>query len=260
LNAEWEKWELADQMADKALQLAANLPEAHTAKARILFQHNWNWKDAEAQFDEALRLGPTNSSALYWAGTFSIWSGRFDEGLLLQKKSVESDPVNSDKMLGYAWSLFHGEKFAEAMEVAKKVNDLAPSRSESHVIVGSVLLGKKEPASALAEFNRADNEYFRQWGRALAYHDLDRRAESDLAVSYLEREGHSDAYVCAQVRAYRGDIDKAFEWLDRGIRNRNLNIVYVKTDSLFKKAFSDPRYKQFLRRLNIPADVNGSIR
>jgi TolB-like protein/Flp pilus assembly protein TadD len=249
--AERGEWPKARQAVDRALLLDPKSPEAHTVKGEILFRYDWNWADAQAQFRDALALSPGNASAIYWTGILAIWTGRYEEGLQLQRRSVELDPVNPDKQLGYAWTLLHGGRFAEALAVAAKVSDLAPARSEPYQLVGYVLLAKGAPDQALAEFERAGEEFFRLWGRAMAYHDLRNFAASNAALDELEKK-YPDSYVCAQVRAYRGDVDQAFAWLERGIHEHNDNIVYVKTDTFFRNIMSDPRYKAFLRKMKLP--------
>jgi hypothetical protein len=51
---------------------------------------------------------------------------------------------------------------------------------------------------------------------ALAYHGLSRIAEADGALNELiESYGASDPLVVAEVYAYRGQADEAFEWLEK---------------------------------------------
>jgi hypothetical protein len=50
--------------------------------------------------------------------------------------------------------------------------------------------------------------------------------------------------------AYRGDADKAFQWLDRAYTTKD-ELQYFKGDPTFRKVRSDPRYNAFLQKMNL---------
>jgi hypothetical protein len=80
-----------------------------------------------------------------------------------------------------------------------------------------------------------------------------RSSESDAALlRATEAYGARWAYGIAEVHAYRGEIDRAFAWLDRAYRQKDVALYRVKGDPLLKNLESDPRYNAFLRRMNLP--------
>jgi len=54
------------------------------------------------------------------------------------------------------------------------------------------------------------------------------------------------------VYAFRGDKDRAFEWLDRAYEMRDDDLYFIKDDPLIKSLENDPRYKAFLKKMNLP--------
>jgi len=91
-------------------------------------------------------------------------------------------------------------------------------------------------------------------GLPLAYHALSRKVESDAALHELTQKFADDwAYQIAEVHAFRGEIDKAFEWLDRAYTQRDGGFSEMKGDPLLKNLERDPRYKALLRKLKLPA-------
>jgi hypothetical protein len=56
----------------------------------------------------------------------------------------------------------------------------------------------------------------------------------------------------AEAHAFRGNKDRAFEWLERAYAKRDSDLYYVKGDPLLRNLESDPRYKAFLRKMNLP--------
>ena len=87
----------------------------------------------------------------------------------------------------------------------------------------------------------------------LAYYALGRREESDAALAALKDKYAGDfAYQIAEVHAYRGEVDLAFEWLERAYDQRDGGIAELKGDRLMRGLVGDPRYKAFLRKLKLP--------
>jgi hypothetical protein len=87
----------------------------------------------------------------------------------------------------------------------------------------------------------------------MAYHAMGRKADSDAALARLTTERAADmASWIAEVYAYRGDHDQAFTWLDRAYRQKDVNLWLFKTSLAFKNLESDPRYKAFLKKMNLP--------
>jgi hypothetical protein len=61
-------------------------------------------------------------------------------------------------------------------------------------------------------------------------------------------------FLITQLFAHAGQNDKTFEWLEKAHEARDYDMVYL---SAFRWAFSesaavDPRYGEFLRRMNLP--------
>jgi hypothetical protein len=72
-------------------------------------------------------------------------------------------------------------------------------------------------------------------GLALAYHALGRTKEADAALAEYVAKYHADsAFDIAELFAFRGENDRAFEWLERAYTPKSLE--------------RDPRYATFLRR------------
>jgi serine/threonine-protein kinase len=60
------------------------------------------------------------------------------------------------------------------------------------------------------------------------------------------------AYQIAEVHAYRGEVDAAFDWLERAIVQRDTGITWIQVDNLVSDLRRDPRYKTILRKMNLP--------
>ena len=90
-------------------------------------------------------------------------------------------------------------------------------------------------------------------GEALAYHSLGRPQDSDAALQQLIATRQQDcALKIAQVYAFRGESDEAFEWLERAYRQRDGGLMSLEFDPLLKGLRQDRRYSDLLRKMHLP--------
>jgi serine/threonine-protein kinase len=72
-------------------------------------------------------------------------------------------------------------------------------------------------------------------------------------LSRLKAENGSDsAFLISEVYAFRKQKDPAFEWLNRAFAQRDNGLYSLKGAPLLRNLEGDPRYKAFLRRMNLP--------
>ena len=87
---------------------------------------------------------------------------------------------------------------------------------------------------------------------ALAEHALGHPAETQRALDDLvARFSHAWPFQIAEVCAWRGDLDCAFQWLDRADERKDLGIQFTTYSPFLASIRGDPRYDAFLRRLNL---------
>jgi serine/threonine-protein kinase len=60
------------------------------------------------------------------------------------------------------------------------------------------------------------------------------------------------AHQIAQIYAFRGEPDLAFEWLDRAYDQRDSGLVFIKGDPLLINIQHDSRYHAFLKKMRPP--------
>lgn len=93
-------------------------------------------------------------------------------------------------------------------------------------------------------------------------HSLGHARESQEAVDSLgARFGDYDAYQVAEIQAWRGEKDRAFEWLERAWKQHDGGFVAVlpnncslKCNPLLRNLRGDPRYAALLKKMNLPPE------
>jgi serine/threonine protein kinase/tetratricopeptide (TPR) repeat protein len=245
--------EQALRAAETAVGLDSKLPEAHIAIGKILYQFDWDWSAAEAEFGKARDLDPGNGDALRWSGYVATTLGRLDDGLRLAQQSIALDPLYEYNYVGAGKVYLALGRIHEAEAAFRKAIDLNPADAIPHIGLADTLLALGEPAPALAEMQQVSLDDGQTIGLAIIYHAMGRKRESDAAMVEAEMKHAKDNIIgIAAAHAYRGETDHAFAWLDRAYRERDTRILGIKTDPYLKSLVAEPRYKSLLRKMNLP--------
>src|SRR5204863_56460 len=90
---------------------------------------------------------------------------------------------------------------------------------------------------------------------ALARWRQKRMPEADAALADLiNNNADGAAYQIAEVYAYRGEKDRAFEWLERAHRQRDSGLALLQIDPFLKNLHPDPRWNAFLHKMGLAND------
>ncbi len=243
----------ARQAAERALALEPTLGEAHLAAGWIEARYDWNWAGADASFKRALALEPGNARVMRVAAVMAATLGRFTEALAMDRSAVELDPLSAPAYADLGEHAYYAGSLDEAVAAFKKASELSPEIPGAHTYISKVYLAQAHPNDALAEMDREQDPAWRLVGVALAYHALGRKREADAALGELVARYHADsAYQIAEVYAFRGEADRAFQWLERAYNQRDGGLTEMKGDPLLKNLEPDPRYAAFLKKMRLP--------
>ena len=138
---------------------------------------------------------------------------------------------------------------------------LSPDYGGAQYLIGVALLLKGDPAGALAAMQSESSEPWRLIGLPMAWHALGKQVESDAALTdLLRKDEKSWAYNIAYVMAFRGEADRAFEWLDKAVAYHDTGLTEIAVDPLFANIKEDPRWLPFLRKLGRAPEQLAAIR
>jgi len=247
-----EGYVAARSAAEQAVRLDPDLATAHAVAGWIKLSYDWDWVGADAAYRRALKLEPGNAAALGGAAHLARTLGRYDEAVALSRREVELDPLSP-------WAhLFLGEhallagRFDEATVALEKTLKLNPSQTAAHWSLCWNLLEQSRPEEALVEIEHEVDPFFRLHGRVLIYQTLGRESEAESALQQLI-EGYADigAFQIATGYAYRDELDKAFEWLERAYDQHDTGLPGIKS-VLASRLQNDPRWKPLLDKIGLP--------
>ena len=205
---------------------------------------------AARHLEQGLTLDPANLDLLDFAVRIARRLGRLDQSIALAEYLVERDPINANGYHSLFLAYLFSGRLDEALAELRTGLKLSPGSAVYHEQVGEVLLLKGDAKGALAEIQQEPEEGWRLAGLSMAYHALGRRAESDTALNQLiGKYEQTMSYNIVYVLAYRGEPDRAFEWLERAVKYRDTALGAMPFDPSLESLHSDPRWLPLLRRL-----------
>jgi adenylate cyclase len=244
---------LAEQNAQQAIDLDPGLAAGYSARGAMRYLHHYDWVGAESDLKQALALGPTSSRELSRYGTLLSYLGRREEATAILRKAIEQDPLQTTIWQGLGVTLAESGDRAGAYDAFNHALAIQPADNFSKFHLARLQLVDGNAQEALATFQGNLDEEFRGTGVAMTEHTLGDAQASQQALEKLIATGAADAaYQIAEVYAWRGEKDKAFEWLERAYQQQDGGLVDLKGDFQLVSLRSDPRYRAMLRKLNFP--------
>jgi len=143
-----------------------------------------------------------------------------------------------------------------AEEAARHALEISPEHGRAARNLGFALLLQNRLADAQAAFHRSNHELFTLMGDAMVEHSLGHAAESQRVLDVILAKPYvmQASYQVAQIFAWRGDADRAFEWLGHAAEHHDAGLIYVKYDRLLRNLHEDPRWKPWLAKMNLPVE------
>ncbi len=237
--------------AEEAVTLDPNLAAGYVALAWVGLNYDWDWEGAEAALKKASSLEPGGAVVLSYRSYLYESLGRLDEAIALTEQATVLDPLRTNAYLGDL--LFYEGRYEEAKAAINKALELNPRLEGAHAKRSMIFLAQGDAQQALQEIAQEPSEWNKLTGEALVYHALGRQEDSNAALSKLaETHRYDSQYQIAEIYAYRGESDKAFEWLERAYRERDPGLNQLKVDPLLKSLRQDRRYADLLKKMRLP--------
>jgi TolB-like protein/Flp pilus assembly protein TadD len=246
-------FEPARRAATTALKVDPNSAAAHVVLGKIHLVYDWGWAAAEQEFRQAATLAPGNVDVRAGEAHLSLVLGRWDDALRKIKAALAVDPLDPNSFWVLMQIQMHRGNLAEAEAANRRLLDIRPTFTWGHNYLGLVLLARGNRDAALVEMQQEPIDEGKQQGLAMVYYALGRKAESDVALAKFLKENVDEfAFMVAEVYAFRGQTDEAMHWLERAYRQKDCILHYVKGDWPLRNLETDPRFKAFLRKMNLP--------
>ena len=241
--------------ADKAIELGPDLADGYAARGYLRVLKTTDWAGAQADLARALALSPGNADAIGSQGDLLATLGRLPEAIAALRRAAELDPLSVHAAWRLAWFHLGAGHVEEAREIARRTLELFPEHAHTARTLGFVLLLEGSLDEAQAAFQRSTSEPFREMGTALVEHARGHARESQQVLEHIiATSGKESTYQIAEIYAFRGERERAFEWLEQSLELQDAGMRYLKHDPLLRSLRADPRYIALLKKMNLPLD------
>jgi len=256
-----EAYALGKAAAERAVELAPDLAEAHSSLAAIRFESDWDWTAAEQEYRRALELNPGYASAHQFYGEFLYAMGRFDESLAEIRNAIELDPGAAIAQSVLGWALLAKGDAEAAIGQFRATLEMQPGFLDAvNGMPGAVYLAHR-PDAELFEAMVANDLAF----------GLDQTTEQELREAF-RRDGlpgfwrarlraqsgplqGTDFATPIQVQwshAMLGEKDAAIDILEQMVRRRDPSMTYLATGFFFAPLRGEPRFEALVAGMNFP--------
>ena len=250
LRSHDEGYTLAREAANHALAIDPEYALAHESLAQIAMYYDRDLVVAARHYQQALTLDPANTDRIFAAANMAASLGRLDQAIALAEYAVARDPVNPVGVDRLGIYYLYAGRLDEAITSLRTALALSPESLGTNYLINTALLLKGEPEAALEVIQKETSETKRLYGLVVAYHALGQTAASDTALADLiEQYEQTSAYNIAYILAYRGEADRAFEWLQKAVAYNDPGLTQTALWHLFANIHEDPRWLPFLESI-----------
>jgi TolB-like protein/DNA-binding winged helix-turn-helix (wHTH) protein/Tfp pilus assembly protein PilF len=241
--------------ATRALQLDDSLAEAHVAMATV-YANTWDLANASREEERAIEIDPLNVEAHHNYAYRLIDLGKPDQAIAEIKRAHELDPLNIVMNIDVGEILLFAQHTDEAISALHHAIEMDPARANAHWDLGNAYEVKGMYAECVAEHL----EEFRLKGEAPETIAELRKAFEAAGIKGFWRQrlaqlkarpGYLEPFVLVNIYLSLGDKDQVFAWLEKAYRDRNPNMVGLKSSPRNDILRSDPRYDDLLKRVGL---------
>jgi TolB-like protein/DNA-binding winged helix-turn-helix (wHTH) protein/Tfp pilus assembly protein PilF len=243
----------------KAIQLDDSIGEVHDTLGTISWRHDWNWSEAEREFNQAITTAPSYSCAHEDRAEFLAFLGRRAEAVaeIARINQIDLGPSAAMTEAGVYYQL---RDYPSLVASAQKGIASNPNEWVDHYNLGIGYEGTGKLLEAISEYQKAlqlsNGDTDANASLAHAYAAIGKRAEAEKILRDLESKSKStyvSPYILATIYAGLGEKDKAIQFLEKAYDERSLEISWhLKADLRIDSLRSDPRFQDLARRFGLP--------
>lgn len=247
---------LAKSYAMEALGLDSTLADAHVILATRYLYTEWDFAKAEYHLKRAIASNPSNAPARYTYAWYLSLNSRFEEAGIEMKKSVEIAPTDVICQGYLAWFYLYFGNFEEAIAESRKLLLLDGNNALAYYLMGSAYseMGMHFEAIEMQKKGLSMSPG-NESGLAIAYIRAGQK-EKALEIAAQMEKFNDQWWYCwglAQVYATMGNKDKAINYLENVYQLHGDFMPWLQTDLYLKHLRNEPRFKELVQKLNLPA-------
>ena len=250
-------WPEAERHLRRASELEPDLAWNHLLRSGWLTLVQYDWRQAEAEIQLALKLEPTAHHRRNAYAGLLIWLGRFDEALKQIRMAIADDVSAGGFHDVAALAYYYDRQFTKALAELDQVDQLVAYNSWGQQTRAHTYMALKRTDEALAIYRRILQERPQFiYAHAFLFYAAtvaNQRLPSDPTLQYLLDHSSEPrgAYGVALAYTALGDKTKALDWLDKAYERREWDMREIKPDFRLDSLRTEPRFRELLKKMNL---------
>jgi len=208
---------------------------------------------AAHRYERATAAAPRNVNIIRSAVPVMLKFGRIKDAKILAEYLKKHDPLCAICLENLAKVYLITGEFSAATAAARSAVALAPQNQNASAILGIALMLNQQNQAALTVFGHLENVIRREYLSALTLHNLDQETGFTNYITALIAQQPTHLLAIATTYAWRGDLDEAFDWLDKtvqeGFERYQHDVFGGPNDPLLENLKEDPRWQVFLENI-----------
>lgn len=243
----------------KAIELDPTSAEAYAALASVNFWLEWNWTDTERNIKRSIELNPSDPHAHILYGNYLLTRGQVEAGIAEVNQALKLDPVSLLTNGLSAYFYLRARQYDDAIVQGKKMLELEPRSPAGHHCLHSAYFFKgmyKEALDVIRNDMSLDGikqeeiDSLTKGDPKEAITNMYRRNLESMKQS-LTKGSRIPASSFAAMYASLGEKDRAFEWLEKSIAERESLTVYFLINPFYDSLRSDSRFNALARQAGL---------
>jgi len=242
---------LSKTAALKAIQIDKTYAKGY-AQLALINLLEWDTNAAQTHIDQAMKLNSKDSSIVGVAAYNLQLSGQLAAGITMLENAIKLDPLNDVHYLSIGIAYLLLNRLEEAEQAIAKYGFFHPNAVAHHAMMSHILLAMGKNEEALAEAKLEVNEYWQLSTMSFAtFATGDIELANKLLNQYIADYGDSIPGHIASLYAFRGEKDKAFNWLEIAYQKQDAALLHIINFQTLRNLWDDPRWPIFLAKLNL---------
>jgi TolB-like protein/DNA-binding winged helix-turn-helix (wHTH) protein len=237
--------------AEKAVALAPGLAAGYSARGFLRAVARFDFAGAQADMDKAVALNPGDADILHRSAVLLAVLGKLPAAIAREEQALALDPLSGEICMRLGFYLAADQQLAPARELYEKALVIAPNSTRARYHLGELDLLENQPERALAAFRQTGLGSFGLVGQAKAQFSLGHVDESQRIIEQLIARKESP-YQVAEVYGWRGEKERAFEWLEHAYEERDMGLTWLMIDTDFRNLRGDARYRTVVHKMHLP--------
>ncbi len=244
----------------RALEMDRGSGEAHASLGFATMLYDYDFANAEREFERSIELSPRYATAHQWFGLYLALMARFEEAYTELMRAVRLDPQSLMIRVTLGFVCWCWRRYDQAIEHFERALEIDPNFIWAHGDMGFTYVEQLKYDHAIAagrkavELSQGAPTFIALLGDEYAVAGRLAEARETLEqLQELSKQRYVTPYVVARIHAAMGETDEALHWLESAYRERAAWMVVLKIDPRFDNMRSDRRFQDLMRRMNFPA-------